>query len=113
MYNQNMKQPRIAIATEFLEQFGGAQKVLEAIAEIYPDAPIYTAKFNQKAVETSKILKSRNFIFPKGKWVNTLAKHFFVFAMAPIFENYNFKDFKICFVFISWFIVIKTNQTIS
>jgi len=88
-----MKQPRIAIATEFLEQHGGAQKVLEAISELYPEAPIYTAKFNKKAL--SPLLKQRTIVYPKGSWTNMLAKHFFVFAMAPIFENYNFKDFDI------------------
>jgi len=95
MYNHRMKQPKIAIATEFLEQFGGAQKVLEAIAELYPDAPIYTAKFNKRALDTASVIKDRKIIYPKGTWVNMLAKHFFVFAMAPIFENYNFKDFDI------------------
>lgn len=92
-YNHPMKQPRIAIATEFLEQHGGAQKVLEAIAEIYPEAPIYTAKFNRKAL--TPFLEKREIIYPKNKWVNILAKHFFVFAMAPIFENYDFRKYDI------------------
>lgn len=92
-YNQDMKNPKIAIATEFLEQHGGAQKVLEAISELYPEAPIYTAKFNKKAL--SPFLKEKTIIYPKNKWINLLAKHFFVFAMAPIFENYNFNEYDI------------------
>jgi len=90
-----MKNPKIAIATEFLEQYGGAQKVLEAICEIYQDAPIYTAKFNKKVLKTAVALQNRNIIYPKSNFLNTLAKHFFVFAMAPIFENYDFSEYDI------------------
>jgi glycosyltransferase involved in cell wall biosynthesis len=34
---------KVAIVHDFLNQYGGAEKVLEAIHELYPDAPIYTS----------------------------------------------------------------------
>ena len=34
---------KIALVHDFLKEFGGAERVVEALHEIYPDAPIYTA----------------------------------------------------------------------
>jgi len=38
---------KIAFVHEFLTQYGGAERVLEAFLEIYPDAPIYTLVYNE------------------------------------------------------------------
>lgn len=40
---------KIAIVTDFLTQLGGAEKVLEVLHEIWPEAPIYTLVYNEKA----------------------------------------------------------------
>lgn len=37
---------KVAIVHDFLCQFGGAERVLKVIHEIYPDAPIYTLYFD-------------------------------------------------------------------
>lgn len=92
-YNLLMKKPKIALVTEFLVQYGGAQKTLEAIAELYPDAPIYTAKYNPK--DLSSFLNARKIIYPKGKLINAAAKHIFVFLMAPIYESFDFRGYDI------------------
>jgi glycosyltransferase involved in cell wall biosynthesis len=34
---------KIALVHDYLNEFGGAEKVLQALCEIFPDAPIYTA----------------------------------------------------------------------
>jgi len=86
-----MVKPKVALATEFLVQYGGAQKTLEAIAEIFPEAPIFTAKYNPKL--QSDFINNRQIIYPKGGFTNSMAKHFFVFAMAPIFESFDFRDY--------------------
>jgi glycosyltransferase involved in cell wall biosynthesis len=88
-----MRQPRIALATEFLVQYGGAQKTLEAIAELYPEAPIFTAKYDPKY--QSEFINKRKINYPKGSFTNSLAKHFFVFAMGPIFESFDFRNYDI------------------
>ncbi|HLD51370.1 MAG TPA: glycosyltransferase [Patescibacteria group bacterium] len=83
-----MKKIRVALATEFLEQYGGAQKTLEAIAELYPDAPIFTAKYCKK--KQSDLINSRKIIAPKG---GLMSKSFFLFRMAPIFEGFDFSQY--------------------
>lgn len=42
-----MKQPRVAIVCDFLTTMGGAENVVLALHELYPDAPIYTAIYNK------------------------------------------------------------------
>jgi len=36
---------RIALVHDYLKEYGGAEKVLEELSEIFPDAPIYTTLY--------------------------------------------------------------------
>lgn len=40
-----MKEPRIAIVCDWLTDLGGAERVILAMHELYPDAPIYTSLY--------------------------------------------------------------------
>jgi glycosyltransferase involved in cell wall biosynthesis len=40
---------RIALIHDYLTQFGGAERVLEALHELWPEAPIFTSLFNPAA----------------------------------------------------------------
>lgn len=42
--------PKVAIVHDFLMQMGGAEKVVEVLHEMYPDAPIYTSAFDRDAM---------------------------------------------------------------
>lgn len=48
------KPPKIAIVTDWLTNVGGAERVLLAIHEMYPDAPIYTSKYDKKGIDWFK-----------------------------------------------------------
>ena len=57
---------KIALVHDYLVQYGGAERVLEALTEIWPEAPIYTliydkgavhGKFDDKTVRTSFLQK--------------------------------------------------------
>jgi len=59
---------KIALVHDYLVQYGGAERVLEAFTEIWPYAPIYTllhdpeamhGKFSDKRIYTSFLQKSR------------------------------------------------------
>lgn len=41
---------RIAIVHDYLNQYGGAEKVVEAIHEVYPEAPIFTSIYDREKV---------------------------------------------------------------
>src|SRR3990167_9976257 len=40
---------RVALVHDYLNQYGGAERVLEVLCEIFPDAPIYTLVYDEKA----------------------------------------------------------------
>jgi glycosyltransferase involved in cell wall biosynthesis len=42
---------RIALVHDWLRVFGGAERVLDAISSLYPDAPIYTLLYDKKKME--------------------------------------------------------------
>ncbi len=51
---RKMNQPnnkKIALVHDFLVSYGGAERVLEAFAEMFPEAPIYTLLANPELVE--------------------------------------------------------------
>ncbi len=39
---------RVALVHDYLNQYGGAERVLEAFCEIWPDAPIFTLIYNKR-----------------------------------------------------------------
>ena len=43
-----MSTPRVAIVCDWLIELGGAERVIKAVHEMYPDAPIYTSQFRSK-----------------------------------------------------------------
>lgn len=93
IYNTNMKEPKVALAHEFLSQFGGAEKTIEAIAEIFPESPIYTAKYDPSKMP--KTITEREVIYPKGLFNKISEKLFFLLRMPTIFEDFDFRDYDI------------------
>jgi glycosyltransferase involved in cell wall biosynthesis len=67
---------KIAIVHDYLNQFGGAERVVSALHEIYPEAPIYTSIYDEKRMpEIFKKMDIRvsfmqklPFVFPFFKW---------------------------------------------
>ncbi len=45
-----MHKPRIALVHDYLREYGGAERVLEALHEMYPEAPVYTAFFDAESL---------------------------------------------------------------
>ncbi len=86
-----MKQLKIALVHDYLNQYGGGERVLEALYELYPDATVYTSIYDKKLMESwlkipSKKIKT-NFIskLPFNKY---LTKHyFFLYPLAFRFQN--------------------------
>ena len=52
-----LKDKRVALVTDWLTNLGGAEKVLESVSEIFPNAPIFTtiAKFDNIGNFTNKM----------------------------------------------------------
>ena len=55
---------KVALVHDYIKEFGGAERVLKTLSEMYPDAPIYTAfhvknSTADKEFKNSKIIESR------------------------------------------------------
>src|SRR3990167_4488588 len=86
-----LKQLKIALVHDYLNQYGGGERVLEALYELYPDAAVYTSIYDRKLMESwLKIPPEKiktNFIskLPFNKY---LSKHyFFLYPLAFRLQN--------------------------
>ncbi|MFA5871678.1 MAG: glycosyltransferase [Parcubacteria group bacterium] len=90
----DIKNIKIAIVHDFLNQYGGAERVLEILHEIFPEAPIYTllyekekmrGKLENAEIRTSFLQKFPKWIRRRHKWLLPLM------PTAP--ETFNFRDY--------------------
>lgn len=51
---QNTTKCQVAIVCDWLTNVGGAERVLLAVHNLFPDAPIYTSQYNQKGIDWFK-----------------------------------------------------------
>ena len=97
---------KIAIIHDYLNEFGGAERVLLALTEIWPDAPIYTAFYNKDS-EAYKRFKGKKII---TSWVNKIPffdkyLHSPLRFLAPtIWNSFDFSEFDIVISSASWYI---------
>ncbi len=85
---------KVAIVHDLLLKLGGAERVVKALAEIFPKAPIYTLLYDEKAVGS---------VFPKDrvrtsflqKYPSFIRKHhrFLVHKMPRAIEELDLEDF--------------------
>ncbi len=69
---------KVALVHDFLNQYGGAERVLEVLAEMFPAAPIYTllydsermqGKFAERKIHTSFLQKFPRYMRRNPKWL--------------------------------------------
>lgn len=96
---------KVALVHDQLSEFGGAERVLLAISEIWPDAPIYTAYYKKGSPAWER--------FADKKIIASWAQHipgFSVFAsplrfLAPhIWNSFDFSGFDVIIGSASWYI---------
>ena len=96
MSTLNHKKPKIAIVHDFLTYFGGAEKVLLSLHNLYPKAPIYTLLYDKEKMQrylpkakirTSFLNKLPKFIRKRKKYLLPL--------MPTAAETFDLRDFDI------------------
>lgn len=97
---------KVALVHDYLNEFGGAERVLLALSEIWPEAPIYTA-FYRKNSETFKRLKNRKII---ASWVQKIpffaTKLYSPFRfLAPlIWNSFDLSEYDLVITSSSWYV---------
>lgn len=96
---------RIALVHDYLSEYGGAERVLEALCRLYPQASIYTA-FAVKNSTAYKKFKNKKIIESSLAW---LVKHAKLYSplrfLSPwIWEGFDFSNFDVVISSASWYI---------
>jgi glycosyltransferase involved in cell wall biosynthesis len=98
---------KIAIVHDYLAEYGGAERVVEAFHEIWPDAPLYTAFVDWKRLG-KHAQRFRNWNI-KTSWVQhfPLVKKFISplrFLAPTIWESFDLSGFDVVLTSSGWFI---------
>ncbi len=87
---------KVALAHDFLREYGGAERVLETLHEMFPKAPVYTTYVNLKLMgENGKRFSDwdiRPSWFQKFPFANRLLSPFRVFA-PMMFESFDLSEY--------------------
>ncbi len=96
---------KIALVHDYIKEFGGAERVLMALHEMFPKTPIYTAFITSgstahRAFAGAKIIPS---------WANWLINHHNLYSplrfLTPlIWESFDFSEFDVVILSSSWFV---------
>ena len=101
----SQKPLKIALVHDYLNEFGGAERVLKVMCEMYPDAPIYTA-FAVKGSSAWKEFNNRKIV--ESKFAKILKWHKLYsplrFLAPLIWESFDFSEFDIVISSASWYI---------
>lgn len=86
---------RIALVHDYLNQYGGAERVLETLCEIFPDAPIYTLLYDERA--TGHVFKGREIHTSFLQKIPFARKHHRIFPllMPLAVEQFDLSEFDI------------------
>lgn len=97
---------RVALVHDYIKEYGGAERVLEALTEAYPDAPIYTA-FYQKGSAAHERFKHKKI---KTSWVHYIPGfstklHSPLRFLAPmIWNGFDFSKYDVVIGSASWYV---------
>ncbi len=87
---------KVALAHDYLREYGGAERVLEVLHELFPDAPVFTAYLNLESMgENGKRFKGwdiRPSWFQKMPFGSRLLSPFRIFG-PMMFESFDLSDF--------------------
>ncbi|RLC37861.1 glycosyltransferase family 4 protein [candidate division Kazan bacterium] len=87
-----MKKLKVALVHDFLQSFGGAERVTLALSKIFPEAPIYTLTYNPKL---AKFFRGRKIIVSKLQKYSLLPAKFLLPFYAGAIEGFDFSGFDV------------------
>jgi glycosyltransferase involved in cell wall biosynthesis len=83
---------KVALVYDRVNKWGGAERVLLALHEMFPDAPLFTSVYNNKKADWAKVFEIKtSFLqnFPKAKTAHEL----YAGLMPMAFESFTFDEY--------------------
>ncbi|MFZ2154070.1 MAG: glycosyltransferase [Candidatus Moraniibacteriota bacterium] len=90
----NKKNLKVALVHDFLVQYGGAERVLEVLAEMFPQAPIYTLLYDKEKMKGHLVDREikTSFLQKFPQWLKKRRRYLLPFMLtAP--ETFDLRDF--------------------
>ncbi len=96
---------RVALVHDYLAEYGGAERVLQTLCEMFPDAPIYTA-FIIKGSTAWKQFKDKKIVESEPAPILKFKKLYSPLRfLAPwVWEGFDFRKFDVVISSASWYI---------
>lgn len=96
---------RVAIVHDYIKEFGGAERVLKTLTEMYPKAPVYTA-FRVRGSTADKEFKGTKI---KESWLAPILKIWRLYSplrfLAPvIWKSFDLSTYDLVITSSSWYI---------
>ena len=96
---------KVALVHDYIKEYGGAERVLKVLTEMYPEAPIYTA-FSVKDSTAGKLFKSAEI---HESWLSPLLKIRNLYSplrfLIPwIWGSFDLSDYDLVITSASWYI---------
>ncbi|MCL5438860.1 MAG: glycosyltransferase [Patescibacteria group bacterium] len=92
---------KIAFVHDYIKEYGGAERVLEALHEVWPDAPVFTTVYLPKFLgphrERFKTWKIKTSFFQNIPFKGKMISIFRIFAPV-VFKSFDFSKFDIIVV---------------
>lgn len=100
-----MTKLKVALVHDFIREYGGAERVLRELADMYPDAPIYTA-FRLTGSTADKMFADRKIV---ESWLAPLLKIWrfysvFRFTTPIVWRSFDLIDYDLVITSASWYI---------
>lgn len=100
-----MKSTKVALVHDYLKEYGGAERVLQALHEMWPEAPIHTAFCVKDSAAGRAFAKARvveSWLAPLIKYKNLYSPLRF---LAPlIWRSFDFSEYDLVITSASWYI---------
>ena len=91
-YKNKLKDLKVAIVHDWLVSLGGAERVVESLLKLFPQADLYTSVYDPKKVKLFKNRQVRTTFLQH--WPLAKSKHQLYAALRPMaFESLDFKDY--------------------
>ncbi len=96
---------RVALVHDYIKEFGGAERVLRTLSDMYPEAPIYTA-FRVKGSTADKNFKDRKIIESSFAPILRLGRLYspLRFLAPAIWKSFNLSKYDLVITSCSWYI---------
>ena len=86
---------KLAIVHDYLNQFGGAERVLEALHETFPEAPVYTSIYDENSMPRSfASMDIRTSFMQKIPFIFSTFKYYF-FLYPQAFQTFDLSEYDV------------------